>query len=1611
MKLSRNLLVAGFALLTAYSFAQRGKDGTVSITTANRIVNEYTTLTADAAAGATTISVAASGLNANGRFSASLAAGDLVMIIQMQGVGINGETVEYPAGSGTYYGLPNDNTWGEITAYNNCGNHEFAEVSAVPNGTSITLDCGLQYSYTAAGRVQVIRVPRYNALTITGSVTCQAWAATGYTGGIVAIEVLGNTVINNTGGITVSGMGFRGGSLTGDNASGLGGGQTAMPNNMEGAEKGEGVFGYQADYTPMGGKYARGAAGNAGGGGDCHNAGGGGGANGGSLSGWDGLGNPSVTGGAGWISAWNLEGGGFSSHTSPGGGRGGYSFSNTNRDATTEGPQPFQTSTPNSWGGDSRENNGGSGGRPLDYTTGRLFMGGGGGAGDQDNSVGGNGGKGGGLVYLMSYGTVSGTGSVTANGAAGGDSGHDGAGGGGGGGTVIVNSVGAISGIAINANGGNGGSQAIPFTATMQAEGPGGSGGGGYIATSGGSATQTVNPGSNGTTNSAHLTEFPPNGATNGAAGTANQAVTNFTISGTGATVCAGNTASISATISGTAPSGTSIVWYTAQTGGTSIGSGSPFTTPVLSSSTTFYAGTCPGTYRIPVIVTVTPAPAVTVNSPSICAGQTASLSASGGTTYTWSSGTTVTGTNTADASPSATTTYTVTGTTSGCSATAVSTVTVTPLPNVTVNSPVICSGQTATLTAGGGTSYTWSAGTTVTGTNTATAAPSSTTTYTVTGTTASCSATAISTVTVNAVPAVTVNSPAICAGQAATLTANGGTTYTWSAGATATGTNTASASPASTTTYTVTGTTSGCSGTAVATVTVNPSADPTITNVSPVCVSAPAFNMTAATGGGTWSGTGITNAANGTFDPSVSGTGTFTVTYTTGGTCGSSDTALVTVNSTLDATITQPPSVCAGAPAFNMTAATGGGIWSGTGITDPVAGTFDPATAGTGAHVITYTLGGSCGSMDTVTVNVTSLSDATIAGHAPVCVGAAAFSLSAATGGGTWSGTGITDPAAGTFDPATAGTGTFTITYTISGSCGNTDTALITVTPNADATITQPAAVCVGAAAFNLSAATGGGSWSGSGITSAAAGTFDPAVAGAGVHTITYAITGSCASSDTVQVTVTNTSDPTITAPAGLCIGAAPVTLTAATTGGAWSGTGITSASAGTFDPAAAGAGAHMIIYTISGSCGAADTVTINVTSLSDATITGVSPVCVNASAFNLTAATSGGSWSGAGITNTAAGTFDPAAAGAGTHIITYTISGSCGNTDTVAIVVNPPADATIASVAPVCGNAPSFSLSAATPGGTWSGVGVTDAANGTYSPAAAGSGTHTVSYTISGACGATATQTLTVNPVPNPFTTSDMTGGCGPLTVHFTETASASCSSLLYDFGDGSTGTDSDPVHVYTQSGAHTVVITCTDANGCSGSMSFANMITVTTTPDAAMTISPGMVVAPNTPVTFTDASANGGFQLWDFGDPASGVNNNSSLSSDTHTYASEGTYCITLAVSNTGGCVDTASDCITVASDATVIVPNVFTPNSDGNNDEFFISSTGAKSLACSIYDRWGLKIAEWNTVGFHWDGRTTSGNYAPDGTYYYIVSVTGYNDKVIEKQGFLQLLRTK
>ncbi len=604
----KSILLVLSISINLFLIAQTGKDGEITISNTT-FVNEYTTLTNDANTNDITLNLAETTLNTNNRFNNPLASGDLILIIQHQGVTINAHAEPW-TGNQTY-GLPRTTEWGEILNYNNCGNYEYAEVKTVNSSSQITLRCGLKHDYTAAGKVQIVRIPRYKKLIVNSSITADIW--NGDKGGIVAIEVENDLIINASGSINTNGLGFRGG-ISYQVASINGSDDYASKFPTHGGMKGESLAGYGNDYLPYGGQYGKGAPANGGGGSAAHNAGGGGGANGGDTYNWiGGVGIPNPL----YNTAWALETPSISGVISSGGGKGGYTFSANDEDANTTPPGD------GAWGSDDRRPEGGFGGRPLDYSTGKIFFGGGGGSGDRNDSEneGGSGGNAGGIILIKAYGNITGTGTLSSTGFYGQDlytnnpptfsyAGNDGAGGGGAGGTIIIDNAGnSIGNITISANGGLGGNQILDngigyFQNITEAEGPGGGGGGGYISIPSNSATISVNGGENGTTNSSGLTEFPPNGATSGHDGLIVPNLSNLIkLTSENDTVCMGQSGNLTVTTNVALPNNQTLIWYDQNFN--MIGSGTNLTTGPINNDSIFHVGICPGSNTIEVKVII----------------------------------------------------------------------------------------------------------------------------------------------------------------------------------------------------------------------------------------------------------------------------------------------------------------------------------------------------------------------------------------------------------------------------------------------------------------------------------------------------------------------------------------------------------------------------------------------------------------------------------------------------------------------------------------------------------------------------------------------------------------------------------------------------------------------------------------------------------------------------------------------------------------------------------------------------------------------------------------------------------------------------------------------
>lgn len=209
---------------------------------------------------------------------------------------------------------------------------------------------------------------------------------------------------------------------------------------------------------------------------------------------------------------------------------------------------------------------------------------------------------------------------------------------------------------------------------------------------------------------------------------------------------------------------------------------------------------------------------------------------------------------------------------------------------SISTNASTICIGNMVTISASGADSYSWSNGAT---TNSITVNPSNTTTYKVIGTGNSCTSdTAETTIIVNLFPNLTVTSTTICSGTSGRLDAAGTDSYVWTGGGTLSGAGnqTMTDSPTKTTSYTVTGTTNGCSSTAVGSITVMPVPVVRVNSVT-ICEGQTA-NLTAA---------GATSYAwsDGSFGNPLTVTPIATTSYTVtgvGGTCSSAAVGKITV-------------------------------------------------------------------------------------------------------------------------------------------------------------------------------------------------------------------------------------------------------------------------------------------------------------------------------------------------------------------------------------------------------------------------------------------------------------------------------------------------------------------------------------------------------------------------------------------------------------------------------------------------------------------------------------------------------------------------------------------
>ncbi len=905
-----------------------------------------------------------------------------------------------------------------------------------------------------------------------------------------------------------------------------------------------------------------------------------------------------------------------------------------------------------------------------------------------------------------------------------------------------------------------------------------------------------------------------------------------------------------------------------------------------FSAATSSISATDAGTYTVTVtdaqgavatasgVLTVNALPTAVVNSTAICAGGSATLTATTAATnpsYLWSPG----GATTASiaVSPSSTTTYSVTVTDgkTGCvSLPATGTVTVNPIPTASVNSTTICAGSSATLVATTTASapvYLWTPG----GATTAsiTVSPASTRTYSVTitdGRTGCVSVPAVGTVTVNPKPVVSVNSGATCAGSALTLaaTVSSGTgpfTYAW------TGPNgfTAATSSVSVTnagTYAVTVTDSnGCTGNGSGVLTIN--AKPVVTVNSGAVPQGSALTMTATVGSGAapysyaWSGPAGFSAT--TASISVTNAGNYSVTVTDANGCTGTGSGVLTVNPKPSVTVNNGATCAGGSQMLTASVSSGTApftyVWSGPAGFTATTASISPTNAGTYSVTVTDANTYTATSSGVLTVYpkpvVSVNSGATCAGSALTL----AATVTSGTGPFSYAWTGPNGFTAATSSVSVTNAGTYAVTVTDSHGCTGNGSGVLTV--NAKPVVTVNSGAVPQGSALTMTATVGSGAapysyvWSGPAGFSAT--TASISVTNGGTYSVTVTDGNGCTGTGTGVLTVNAV--PTVTVngvtvnSGAVCSGSA-FTFTAAASSGtapftyAWTGpAGFTGTTASI---SATNAGIYSVTatdahgYTATGS----GILTVNpkpVVVVNSATACSGSAATLTATATNVTGALT---YAWTGPSSFTASTASISVTNPGTYTVTVTSASGCAGTGSGVLTVNPKPVVVVNSATVCSGSAATLTATVTNVTGalTYAWTGPSSFTASTASISVTNAGTYTVTVTSASGCTGTGAGVLTVNPKPvvvvNSATVS--TGSAGTLTATVTNSTGA----LTYAWTGPSSFTASTSSISVTNAGTYTVTVT--SSSGCTG------------TGSGVLTVSPKPVVVVNSATVCSGSAA---------------------------------------------------------------------------------------------------------------------------------------------------------
>lgn len=232
--------------------------------------------------------------------------------------------------------------------------------------------------------------------------------------------------------------------------------------------------------------------------------------------------------------------------------------------------------------------------------------------------------------------------------------------------------------------------------------------------------------------------------------------------------------------------------------------------------------------------------------------------------------------------------------------------------------------------------------------------------------------------------------------------------------------------------------------------------------------------------------------------------------------------------------------------------------------------------------------------------------------------------------------------------------------------------------------------------------------------------------------------------------------------------------------------------------------------------------------------------------------------------------------------------------------------------------------------------------------------------------------------------------TPGCGIHTIVFSDLSVGNNLNYQWDFGDGQTSTLQNPMNVFSNAGSYNVQLIISDVLGC----------TDTTTQNFSFTIDQPFIVNLGNDTglclgesVLLDAGNAGALYAWSTGETTQTIS------------VADIPKLVSVIVTN-GHC--TAYDSIMVDLSCDVIIPNAFSPNGDGLNDDWHIVYKNINKLTLNVYNRWGEMIWQTEDPSMFWNGMN-HGHECEIGSYVYYLEAGFDNGQKIQRRGNVTILR--